>query len=88
MCMDPNDILSKVHRRVLDNIQKKGGTQDQSSDGVKGIIAKDQALRKAVADLYAKLVELNDPAIAVEMLAEHIAIMVEMLNDFKKNISR
>ncbi len=88
MRMDPNDILSKVHRRVLDNIQKKGGGHDQSSDGVKSIIAKDQALRKAVADLYAKLVELNDPAIAVEMLAEHIAIMVEMLNDFKKKISR
>lgn len=85
--MDPNDILNKVHRRVLDNIQKKGGAQDQSADGIiKGIIAKDQALRKAVADLYAKLVELNDPTVAVEMLAEHIAIMVEMLNDFKKNI--
>lgn len=84
--MDPNDILNKVHRRVLDNIQKKGETQNQSSDGLKNIIAKDQALRKAVADLYAKLVELNDPTIAVEMLAEHIAIMVEILNDFKKKI--
>lgn len=86
--MDPNDILNKVHRRVLDNIQKKSGSQESSTDGVKSIIAKDQALRKAVADLYSKLIELNDPAMAVEMLAEHIAIMVEMLNDFKRKMDR
>jgi hypothetical protein len=85
--MDPNDILNKVHKRVLDSIQKREGTQPAAADGVKGVIAKDQALRKAVADLYVKLNELNDPSMAVEMLAEHIAIMVEMLNDFKKKIS-
>jgi hypothetical protein len=85
--MDPNDILNRVHKRVLDSIQKREGNQPVAADGVKGVIAKDQALRKAVADLYVKLNELNDPAMAVEMLAEHIAIMVEMLNDFKKKIS-
>ncbi|MCX7678052.1 MAG: hypothetical protein N2316_02420 [Spirochaetes bacterium] len=86
--MDPNDIIRKVHRRVLNSIQNKSGKTANATEGMKAIIEKDQALRKSVADLYATLVEANDPALAVELLAEHIAIMVEMINEFKNKITR
>jgi 5'-deoxynucleotidase YfbR-like HD superfamily hydrolase len=55
---------------------------------VKKLMEKDQALRKNIADLFVTLNELNDPRIAIEMLADHIAMMVEMLNEFKKSAGK
>ncbi len=52
---------------------------------LKRIIEKDSNLSKTVADYYMSLKELNDPAKAVELLARHVAMMVEMINDFKNS---
>jgi len=50
------------------------------------VLSLDEQLRKKVAEYYLALSEIGDPARAVNMLADHITIMVEMLNDFKKKI--
>jgi len=86
--MDNSDILNKVHKRMLSNLQGRGESDSSAVERVKSIMSKDQALRKAVADLYVKLNELNDPRLAIEVLAEHIAILVEMLNEFKKSTGK
>ena len=83
--MDSSDILNKVHKRMLANLQGREGADSVAVERVKGIMTKDQVLRKAVADLYVNLIELNDRPLAIEVLAEHIAILVEMLNEFKKS---
>ena len=49
----------------------------------KQVLELDQQLRKLIADYYMSLKEINDSEKAVKLLAEHITIMVEMLNDFK-----
>lgn len=48
------------------------------------IIDLDRNLRKNVAEYYMALTGLNDPAKAIELLASHVAIMVEMINELKK----
>ena len=47
------------------------------------IIEKDKALRKAVADLYSVLSSSNQADLSVNLLAEHVSIMVDMINEFK-----
>ena len=44
----------------------------------------DQVLRKLIAEYYMALSEMKDPGKSVELLASHVAIMVEMIKDFKK----
>jgi hypothetical protein len=44
---------------------------------------KDSKVRKAVADLYLAL-NGQKPDLAIGMLAEHVAIIVDMINEFKK----
>ena len=44
----------------------------------------DQQLRKLIAEYYMALRELNNREQAIDMLAEHVSIMVEMINEFKK----
>lgn len=51
---------------------------------LKAIIEKDSNLRQVVADYYMSLLELNDPPKSIELLAGHVAMLVEMINDFKK----
>jgi len=48
------------------------------------VIELDRTLRKNIAEYYFALKELNDAKKAVELLASHVAIMVEMINDLKK----
>ena len=48
------------------------------------IMEKDSRVRKAVADLYMALNSVGKPEVAVNLLAEHVAIMVDMINEFKK----
>lgn len=45
----------------------------------------DQRIRKLVGEYYTLLNEMGDPARAVELLADHVAIMVEMINEFKRS---
>ena len=58
-------------------------SDDRKVQNMKKLLAKDQTLRKEIADLFVTLNELQDPAMAVKLLADHIAILVEMLNEFK-----
>lgn len=81
--MDNKSILDKVHKRAVEGIRGNPGKDSASPVHVKGVMEKDQMLRKSVAELYMGLKELNDPSVAIEVLAEHIAIMVEMLKEFK-----
>lgn len=48
------------------------------------VIELDRKLRKDIAEYYFALNKLNEPAKAIELLASHVAIMVEMINDLKK----
>lgn len=50
----------------------------------KHVIELDRTLRKNIAEYYFALNDLKDPAKAVELLAGHVAIMVEMINELKK----
>jgi hypothetical protein len=50
----------------------------------KHVIELDRVLRKNIAEYYFALNDLKDPAKAVEFLAGHVAIMVEMINELKK----
>ena len=52
--------------------------------GMEALLENDTRVRKAVADLYLGLVEHGDSATAINMLAEHVAILVEMINEIKK----
>ncbi len=47
-------------------------------------LERDANLRQVVADYYMSLKNINDPAKAVELLASHVAMLVEMINDFKQ----
>jgi len=49
------------------------------------VLEKDQVLRKFIAEYYMALSEMKDPGKSVELLASHVAIMVEMIKEFKKS---
>ena len=46
-------------------------------------LAIDQKLRQIIAEYYMALNEMQDPGKAVDLLSDHVAIMVEMINEFK-----
>lgn len=48
------------------------------------VIELDRKLRKEITEYFFALSKLNEPAKAVELLASHVAIMVEMINELKK----
>lgn len=48
------------------------------------VLEMDQVLRKLIAEYYMALNEMKDSGKSVELLASHVAIMVEMINEFKK----
>jgi hypothetical protein len=52
--------------------------------GLNAVIEMDRKLRKDITEYYFALNKINDPAKAVELLAGHVAIMVEMINELKK----
>ncbi len=49
------------------------------------VIELDRSLRKNITEYYFALKGLNDPVKAVELLASHVAIMVEMIKDLKSS---
>lgn len=49
------------------------------------VIELDRKLRADITRYYFALQKMNDPAKSIELLAGHVAIMVEMINEFKKN---
>jgi hypothetical protein len=80
--MDNSELLKNLHKRMMTKLFDKEGASNGVGN-IKIILAKDQNLRKAIADFFLALNELNDPKLAVDMLAEHVAILVEMINQFK-----
>jgi hypothetical protein len=78
---DPKDLLHRVHRRVLDEMQ--GGGDARSRDAVGKIGEADRNLRKAIAALYLALDEINSPEVAVDILSEHAAMLVDMIRQIK-----
>lgn len=84
---DNSDILDSVHKRMVNELLGKNGQNQPSGSSpyiVQQVMKADQNIRKSIADLFIALEEMNDPKIAIELLSEHVAIMVEMINNFKK----
>lgn len=60
-------------------------TPGNMPQGIANVIELDRKLRNDIAQYFFTLQKLNDPAKSIELLAGHVAIMVEMINEFKKN---
>jgi hypothetical protein len=77
--------LDNVHKKVLNSIlnREHGSPGQQSQNEMSDLAEKDALLRQAVSDLYMALATQADPNQAVEILATHVAMMVEMINEFK-----
>jgi len=59
-------------------------TPNSMPQGFNNVIELDRKLRKDITEYFFALNKLNEPAKAVELLAGHVAIMVEMINELKK----
>jgi hypothetical protein len=75
-----------VNKKGLEEILGRMGSSGSGAGprGLEDILEKDSRVRKAVADLYMALTGVQKPDLAVGMLAEHVAIIVDMINEFKK----
>ncbi len=81
--MDNSDLLNRVHKRIINELMSHGESR-YPREKLEKIFESDTRLRKALADLYINLEDLGNPTIAVDMLAEHAAMLVDMINQFKK----
>lgn len=73
--------------QVLRQNNRPNGTMGQMGGeqmGQNELTTRDRAVREAVSDLYMALGQQADPNTAIDMLAEHVAMMVEMINEFKR----
>ena len=52
----------------------------------KHVVELDRKLRKEIAEYFFALNDMREPKKAVELLAGHVAIMLEMINELKKSI--
>lgn len=79
--------LDNVHKQVLNSILRRDNNSGPAQHGPQGspdaIAQKDAELRQAVSDLYMTLSENAAPDQAIDILATHVAMMVEMINEFK-----
>ena len=57
--------------------------EDKMTGKDKQVALLDTNLRKSIADYYFALEEMQNPEVAIKLLADHVAIMVEMINDMK-----
>ena len=73
--------MNEFHKKMLNDILGRGKTRNP--DPSSAIIERDKLVRKSVADLYTVLSQSNQPDLAVKLLADHVAIMVDMINEFK-----
>lgn len=74
--------MNSMHKKVLNEILKQNNT-DSVSAGAASVVEKDKRLRQEIAELYALLQNLQDPAAAINLLSDHVAMMVNMINEFK-----
>lgn len=82
--MNNSELLNSIHRRMVNELLNRSSGRSAAPQ-LKEIIAIDQNLRKEIADLYTRLVDLEDPEMAINILSDHVAIMVEMIVSFKSN---
>jgi hypothetical protein len=75
-------VNESSRRRSIEEALGKMGSSGPKD--LEEIMEKDSRVRKAVADLYISLSAIKKPEVAVNLLAEHVAIMVDMINEFKK----
>ncbi len=75
--------LDNVHKQVLNSILRRDNGPSHSPEGQNAIAQKDSELRQAVSELYMALSQQAEPSQAIDILAEHVAMMVEMINEFK-----
>lgn len=76
--------MNDIHKNALNEIlgRSRRGSSNPN-DQVTIITEKDKVVRQAVAELYSTLCAANNPDMAIELLADHVAIMVDMINEFK-----
>ena len=60
-------------------------TPGNMPQGITNVIELDRKLRNDIAQYFFALQKIKDPAKSIELLAGHVAIMVEMINELKKN---
>ncbi|MGL4368476.1 MAG: hypothetical protein ACRCUT_02210 [Spirochaetota bacterium] len=75
--------MDDSRRKMLDEIlgSMGGGRSSQGGDILK---ERDGKVRQAIAELYEVLDASKNPDAAINMLAEHASILVEMINEFKR----
>jgi hypothetical protein len=56
----------------------------KNDQAIQTVIAIDQQLRKIIAEYFMAIQQMNDPVKGVNLLAEHVSIMIEMINELKK----
>ena len=81
-----NDLHKKVMNEILGRGRARTGVSQQPSGNDMAsaiIVEKDKAVRKTVSDLYSVLSQINQPELAIKLLAEHASIIVDMINEFK-----
>ena len=76
--------MSEINKKALNDILGRGPQGQQRNDGANALTQKDKIVRQSIADLYYSLSEAKNPELAINMLAEHVAILVDMINEFKK----
>ena len=74
--------MADVHKRMLNEIL--GRSSAQKSQPANAVVEKDKAVRQAISELYFVLGRSGNPELAINLLADHVAIMVDMINEFKK----
>ena len=74
--------MNDSRRKMLDEVlgSMGSGRPGQGADIIKD---RDSKVRQAIADLYSVLEAGKNPDLAINLLAEHVAIMVDMINEFK-----
>ena len=78
-----DDILNRVHNRVMDSIIARG-PQGKRAGMSQRVAQSDEQLRRAVEEFFLAIEEMGNPELAVELLAEHAAILIEMIKQFKR----
>jgi len=51
---------------------------------LKMVLENDKKLRQMIAEYFMMLNELNDSSKAIDLLSEHVSIMVTMINELRK----
>ncbi len=74
-----------MEHQEFQNTKEKGFMEksERGSPNQEKVIELDKQLRRMIADYYIAVKELNNQEKAVALLADHVAILVEMINEIK-----